>query len=50
MTQLPDKGNDKQPEWQSSLPFPRRWMLYIVIKLAILAIAIFITLRIYGLV
>lgn len=49
MTQPPDK-DDKQPEWQSSLPFPRRWLLYIAIKLAILAIAVLITLRIYGLI
>lgn len=49
MAQPPD-NDSKQREWQSSLPFPRRWLLYIAIKLAILAAAVLITLRIYGLI
>jgi hypothetical protein len=54
MTSEPEKKpaepSGKMPEWQSSLPFPRRWLVYIAIKLAILLAAVLITLRIYGLV
>ena len=40
--------DDKQPEWKTSLPFPRRWIVYISIKLILLAIAVLIALRFFG--
>lgn len=37
-------------DWRKSLPFPRRWLVYIAIKLILIVVAVFVTLRIYGLV
>jgi hypothetical protein len=39
-----------EPTWKSSLPFPRRWLGYIAIKIVVLALAVLIVLRIYGLI
>ena len=36
------------PTWISTLPFPRRWLYYIALKLVVLAIVVAIALRIYG--
>jgi hypothetical protein len=36
--------------WRKTLPFPRRWLWYIAIKIAVLALAVYVTLNIYGLV
>lgn len=50
MTDEPKQKKPEQPEWQSSLPFPRRWLVYIAIKLVLLAAAVLLTLRLYGLI
>lgn len=34
----------KQP-WTESLPFPRRWLGYIAIKLLVLAMVVYLALR-----
>lgn len=47
---LPEQEKAEQPEWKSSLPFPRRWLIYIAIKLVLLAAAVLITLRLYGII
>ncbi len=39
-----------KPTWKSSLPFPARWLWYLALKLVVLAGAVFMTLRYYGLV
>ena len=39
-----------EPTWKSSLPFPARWLWYIAIKIVVLALAVFMALRYYGLV
>jgi len=39
---------DKKP-WHDSLPFPRRWLLYIALKLIVLALAIYLALHWKGL-
>jgi hypothetical protein len=44
---LPD---DKQKSWHDSLPFPKQWLVYIAIKLIVLALALFIVLRWNGVV
>ena len=38
------------PGWRKTLPFPRRWLWYIAIKMVVLALAVFVTLKYYGLV
>ncbi|MGE3642856.1 MAG: hypothetical protein AB7F96_03270 [Beijerinckiaceae bacterium] len=40
----------KEPDWKTSLPFPRHWLIYIAVKLVLLAVAVLVTLRLYGLV
>ena len=41
---MPD-NNDKQKSWHDSLPFPRQWGVYLAIKIAVLALAVYIFLR-----
>lgn len=36
--------------WRDDLPFPRRWIAYAVIKLAVLALAVWLVLHWYGLI
>ncbi|MBX9761155.1 MAG: hypothetical protein K2Y29_20425 [Beijerinckiaceae bacterium] len=36
--------------WFRTLPFPRRWLWYIAIKVVVLALALYVTLKFYGLV
>jgi hypothetical protein len=40
--------SDEEPTWKSSLPFPRRWLYYFALKLAVIAIAAMIVLRVMG--
>ncbi len=40
--------SDQEPTWKTSLPFPRRWLYYIVLKLAVLAIVVLVALRLSG--
>lgn len=42
--------SDPEPTWKSSLPFPRRWLYYIVLKFCVLALMVLIALRLKGLV
>ena len=44
----PKPGQD-EPTWKTTLPFPKRWVVYIGVKFGILALAIWLTLRWYGL-
>lgn len=50
MSEQPDNKPDSEPTWKTTLPFPRRWAIYIGVKFAALALAIWLTLRWYGLV
>jgi hypothetical protein len=43
------KPQQDEPTWKTTLPFPKRWALYIGVKFAVLALAIWLTLRWYGL-
>jgi hypothetical protein len=36
--------------WHDSLPFPKHWLSYIVLKLAVLALVIYVALRYQGLI
>ena len=41
----------KRPEdWHNTLPFPKRWIYYIIIKLVILVLVIYFALHYQGLV
>ena len=42
--------SDQEPTWKTSLPFPRRWLAYIAIKLVVLAIVVYVALHLQGLV
>ena len=42
--------DEKRKSWHDSLPFPKQWLVYIAIKLIVLALALFIVLRWNGLV
>jgi hypothetical protein len=39
---------DKKP-WHDSLPFPKRWLFYIALKLIVLALAVYLALHWQGL-
>jgi len=34
--------------WHESLPFPRHWLAYLILKLAVVAVAIFLVLHYLG--
>ena len=36
--------------WHDSLPFPKRWLAYIALKLIVLALAVYLALHLKGLV
>jgi hypothetical protein len=38
----------KKRSWHGSLPFPRHWLAYIVLKLAVLVLAAILVLRFTG--
>ena len=40
----PDKKS-----WHDSLPFPKRWLYYIALKIIVLALAIYLVLHLNGL-
>ena len=47
----PHKGegsNVKKRSWHDSLPFPRHWLGYIVLKIAVLVLAAILVLRFTG--
>ena len=46
----PQRHAPEEPSWKSTLPFPRRWFAYLALKVAVLALVVFVTLRFYGLV
>lgn len=39
-----------EPSWKKSLPFPAHWLWYLAAKVAVLAVAVFVALKYYGLV
>ena len=42
---------DQQPKsWHDNLPFPKRWIAYIAVKIAVLAIALIAALKWQGLI
>lgn len=41
-------GNNEK-SWHDSLPFPKRWLFYIVIKIIVLALAVYLALHWNGL-
>lgn len=42
-------SNDRK-SWHDSLPFPKRWLYYIALKIIVLALAIYLALHWQGLV
>jgi len=44
----PHKGEGRKRSWHDSLPFPRHWLAYIVLKLAVLVLAAILVLRFTG--
>jgi hypothetical protein len=49
---LPEKTTMPEPRknksWHDSLPFPRHWLAYIVLKLAVIVLAVVLVLRFWG--
>lgn len=41
-------GNNEK-SWHDSLPFPKRWLVYIAIKIIVLALAVYLALHWNGL-
>ena len=41
-------SNDRK-SWHDSLPFPKRWLYYIALKIIVLALAIYLALHWQGL-
>ena len=39
----------QKKSWHDSLPFPKRWLAYVAIKIVVLALAIWLALRWNGL-
>jgi hypothetical protein len=35
----------KKRSWHDSVPFPRHWLAYVILKLAVIALAIYLVLR-----
>jgi hypothetical protein len=40
---------DEKKSWRDSLPFPRHWLAYVAIKVAVLAVALYLVLKLSGL-
>jgi hypothetical protein len=38
------------PTWKTTLPFPRRWLAYLALKVIVLALVVFVALKYYGVV
>jgi hypothetical protein len=39
----------EKKSWHDSLPFPKHWLGYIVLKIVVLVLAVYIVLRLNGL-
>ncbi len=50
MTNDPDHPSDSKHTWHDDTPFPRRWIGYVVLKVAIIVLAVLVALWWYGLV
>jgi hypothetical protein len=35
----------KKKSWHDGLPFPRHWLAYLILKLAVVALAVYLVLR-----
>jgi hypothetical protein len=46
MMNAPD---DRNGSWKDSLPFPRHWLAYVVLKIAVVVAAVLLALYSYGL-
>jgi len=42
--------NDDNKSWHDSLPFPKRWLGYVALKIIVLVLAVYIVLRYNGLI
>jgi hypothetical protein len=42
---MPDNG---KKSWHDNLPFPKHWLAYVVLKIVVLVIAIYLVLRLSG--
>jgi hypothetical protein len=38
----------RKRSWHDSLPFPRHWLAYVILKLVVIALAIYLVLRFMG--
>lgn len=38
----------KKKSWHDSVPFPRHWLAYVILKLAVVALAVYLVLRFMG--
>ncbi len=41
--------DDRNKSWKDSLPFPRHWLTYVVLKIAVLVAAVLLVLYLSGL-
>ncbi len=41
--------DDRNKSWKDSLPFPRHWLAYVVLKIAVVVIAVLLALYFNGL-
>jgi hypothetical protein len=39
---------ERKKSWIDSLPFPRHWLAYLLLKLAVLALALYLAFRLTG--
>jgi hypothetical protein len=37
-------------DWRQDLPFPRHWLFYVLVKIGVIALAVWLALRTYGVV
>jgi hypothetical protein len=44
---MPEQPRKKR-SWHDSLPFPRHWLAYVVLKLAVIGLAVYIVFRYIG--
>lgn len=44
MTTEPDRPSDPKHTWHDDTPFPRRWIGYVVLKVAIIVVAVLVAL------
>jgi hypothetical protein len=41
--------DDREKSWKDSLPFPRHWLAYVVLKIAVVVAAVLLVLYLSGL-